>query len=221
MQTGCAAKELKTSFQLRQQKSGFLGPGCPEVIIRTDGESSIVALSRRVGEKLREAGVKTMHNTSPAYDSRSAGHAESGIRIVTEKVRTLICFARELHGVTIGKSHVSLSWCARFAAQIMSRSRRGTDGMTGHRAYGRSRMPRGCVPWSEKVFYLELSKRKVQVEAKWHEWIFLGIKDESEIAVVGTPHGIFFEKHSQSSKKGFWRWHVVQQHQRSPVGTAT
>ena len=25
---------------------------------------------------------------------------------------------------------------------------------------------------------------------KWHEVIFLGIKDESEIAVVGTPHGI-------------------------------
>ena len=39
-----------------------------------------------------------MHNTSPAYDSRSAGHAESGVRIVKEKVRTLICSARELHG---------------------------------------------------------------------------------------------------------------------------
>ena len=33
--------------------------------------------------------------------------------------------------------------------------------------------------------------------------------------MVGTPHGIvFFEKHSQSSKKGFWRWYAVQQHQR-------
>ena len=58
--------------------------------------------------------------------------------------------------------------------------------MTGYRrGYGRSRMPRRYVPWSEKVFYMEQSKRKVQVEAKWHEGIFLGIKDESEIAVVG------------------------------------
>ena len=81
--------------------------------------------------------------------------------------------------------------------------------MTGYRrAYGRSRMPRRCVPWSEKVFYLEQSKRKVQVEAKWHAGIFLGIEDESEIAVVGTPHGIVFEKHSQSYKRGFWRWYV-------------
>ena len=42
----------------------------------------------------------------------------------------------------------------------------------------------------KKVFYLEQSKRKVQVEVKWHEGTFLGIKDESEVAVVGTPHGI-------------------------------
>ena len=34
--------------------------------------------------------------------------------------------------------------------------------------------------------------RKVQVEAKWHEGIFFGIKDESEIAVIGKPHGIVF-----------------------------
>ena len=51
-------------------------------------------------------------------------------------------------------------------------------------------MPRRHVPWSEKVFYQEQSKKKVQVEAKWREGIFIGIKDESEVAVVGTPHGI-------------------------------
>ena len=41
-----------------------------------------------------------------------------------ERVRTLICFARELHGVTIGKSHVPLPQCVRFAAQIISKSHR-------------------------------------------------------------------------------------------------
>ena len=49
-------------------------------------------------------------------------------------------------------------------------------------------------PWSEKIFYLEQSKRKVQVEAKWHEGILIGIKDESETVVVGTPHGIVFSR---------------------------
>ena len=89
-------KGIENEFPIETTKWIFVGLGYPEVIIRTDGESSIVALSRRVGEKLREAGVKTMHNTSPAYDS---GHAESGVRIAKEKVRTLTCFARELHCV--------------------------------------------------------------------------------------------------------------------------
>ena len=60
------------------------------------------------------------------------------------------------------------------------------------------------MPWSGKVFHLELSKRKVQFEAKCHEGIFLGIKGESEIGVVGTPHGMgffFFRKAFEETQK--------------------
>ena len=118
-------KRIEDEFPIETTTKWIWGLGYPEVIIRNDGESSIVALSRRVGEKLKEASDNT-----------------SGVRIVKEKVRTLICFARELHGVTVSKSHVSLPWCVRFAAQIISRSHRGIDGMTGYRrAYGRSGMP--------------------------------------------------------------------------------
>ena len=38
---------------IEDETKWFLGLGFPEVTIRTDGESSIVALSLRVGEKLR------------------------------------------------------------------------------------------------------------------------------------------------------------------------
>ena len=93
-------KGIEDESPIETTAKWILGLGYPEVMIRTDGESSNVALSRRDGEKLREASVKTMHNTSPTHDSRSARHAASGIRTVKEKVRTLICFARELHGAT-------------------------------------------------------------------------------------------------------------------------
>ena len=73
---------VEDEFPIETTTKWILGLGYSEVTIRTDGESSIVVLSQRVGEKLREAGVKTKHNTNPAYDSRSAGHAESGVRIV-------------------------------------------------------------------------------------------------------------------------------------------
>ena len=122
----------------------MLGLGYPEVIIRFDGESSIVALSRRVGEKLREAGVKSMHNTSPVYDSISAGHAESGVGFAKEKVRKMKCVSLEFYGVTNGKSHVPCPWCVRFAARIFCRSRpwNGWNDRLSQSLYGRSNMPR-------------------------------------------------------------------------------
>ena len=163
-----------------------------------------------------------MHNTSPAYDSRTVGRAESGVRIMKEKVRTKICFARELHGV-VGKSHVSLPWCVRFAAQIGSRSHRGTDGMTDcRRSCGRSRMPRRYVLWSEKVFAWSSPRERSKSNRSGMRRFFFGIKEESEIAVVCTLHGIVCrEKHSKSSRRWLWRWYVVQQYLRGPMGLAT
>ena len=66
----------------------------------------------------------------------------------------------------------------------------------------------------KKVFYLDQSERKVQVEAKWHEGIFLGINDESEKAVVGTPHGIVFAKSIRRVPKRILEMVCCQQHQR-------
>ena len=88
-------KGIEDEFQIETAAKWILGLGYLEVFIRTDGESSIVALGPRVGEELEEAGVKAMQHTNPAYDSRSARHAESGIRIAQEQVRTLISAAHE------------------------------------------------------------------------------------------------------------------------------
>ena len=43
----------------------IVGLCCLEAIIRTDGESSNVALSWRVGEKVKEAGVNTNAQHKP------------------------------------------------------------------------------------------------------------------------------------------------------------
>ena len=50
-------KGIKDEFPIETTTKWIFGLGYLEVIIRTDGENSIVALRRRVGEKLKEAGV--------------------------------------------------------------------------------------------------------------------------------------------------------------------
>ena len=49
MQTACAAKENEDEFPIETRAKWILGLGDPEVIIRTDGERSIVALVLRAG----------------------------------------------------------------------------------------------------------------------------------------------------------------------------
>ena len=118
---GKRSKRVDDEFPIETTTKWILGLGYPEVTIRCEGESSIIAVGRKITEKLEEASVKAMQNNDSSFDSRSAGQAESGVTIVREKVRRLVCYARELHGVTVGRSRASLPWCARVAAQMISR----------------------------------------------------------------------------------------------------
>ena len=97
-------KGIEDEFPKETTTKWILGLGYPEVIIRTHVESSIVALSRRVGEKLNEAGVKTMHNTSAQHTTADQQDMQ---RVVSEMRKRK--FARwyvlhELHGETAGKN---------------------------------------------------------------------------------------------------------------------
>ena len=66
----------------------------------------------------------------PPHDSQNSGKAESGIRQVKEKVRTLVVAARELHDVVIDSRHRCLEWAIRYAGQLITRTVKGPDGLT-------------------------------------------------------------------------------------------
>ena len=83
--------------------------GYPELIMRTDG-------------------IRVIQQNTPKYDSTSAGLVENAVKQVKEKVRVLVIGARELHGATIDRSHLTLPWCIRFAGQALSRTVKGHDG---------------------------------------------------------------------------------------------
>ena len=153
------------NFQLRQRPSGSRD----SVTLKSSSELMVKVqlLHWAELENNSEKRVSRRCKTQAQRTTTDQQDTQSGVRIVKEKVRTLVCYARELRGGTVGRLRVSLPWCVRFAARTISRSHRGTDGMTGdRRAYGRSSVSRRHVPLSEKVFYLEQSKKKVRVEAK-------------------------------------------------------
>ena len=140
---------------------------------------------------LRTDGIRVIQQNTPKYNLTSAGLVENAVKQVMEKVRGLVIGARELHGATIDRSHVTLPWCIRFVGQVLSRTVKGHDGLTAfQRAYQRKSHPRPLpAAWCEKVLYLEATKDKTQLSDKFEDGIFLGIKDGTEELIVGTPTG--------------------------------
>ena len=77
---------IEDEFPIETTTKWILELGYSEVIIRTDGESSIVALSRRVGEKLREASVITINsrNQCTTQAQHTTAYQQDTQRVVSE-----------------------------------------------------------------------------------------------------------------------------------------
>ena len=73
-------KGIQDEFPIETTIKWIMGLGYPEVVIRTDGESSIVALGGRVEEKLREASVKA----SKTQAQRTTADQQDTQRVVSE-----------------------------------------------------------------------------------------------------------------------------------------
>ena len=134
--------------------------------MRTDGEPAIRVVRLAVARELKEQqGIRVIKQNTPKHDSASAGLVENAVKQVKGKVRVLVIGARELHDATSDRSHVTLPWCIRFDAQVLSRTVKGHDGLTDFQlAYQCKSYPRSLLAaWSEIVLYLEATKRKAQL----------------------------------------------------------
>ena len=88
-------------------------------------------------------GVIVIAQSPPTYDSVSGSMVENAIKLVKEKVRTLVTVTREYHDVVMDPEHVALAWCVRIARQIISRAVKGADGLTAFSlAFQRTTHPR-------------------------------------------------------------------------------
>ena len=169
--------------------------GYPELIVISDNESAMVAFRDGVIRGLKDRFECPSNRTCSTNHTilRQLAWWKNAIKQVKEKVRTLVIATRELHGVVMDLEHVALAWCVCVCVllQIMSRAVKGADGLTAfQRAFQRASQPRAMPStWGEKIFYLEASKKKIQITDMFLDGIFLGTKEGSEEFIVGTPAG--------------------------------
>ena len=121
--------------------------GYLELTVRSHTEPAMRAFRDAVIKKLKELlDVRELAHAPPTYVSASAGMLKNAMKLVKEMVRALVMATRELHGVVMDREHVALAWCVRFAAQIISRTVKGADGLTAFQsAFQRTSHPRAIL----------------------------------------------------------------------------
>ena len=169
---------------------GHLGGPEGHIILKSDGEASIVAVREALA---RYPGGRVVPEDVPRGESQSNGTVEEAGKTVREYARVLKAQLEEKTGMTLHPGDSITAWMVRWAAMLYSRYAVGKDGLTPYeRRRGRKcRVPAVC--FGEKVWFklLRVEKdRKDKFESDMREGVWLGHTRSSNEHVVGTKFGI-------------------------------
>ena len=95
------------------------------------------------------------------------------------------------------------------AAAVINRYRKDADGMTAYRRWKGRKFNRNITELGEHVLYLKPnSAGKNKLDIRWHEGIWLGIRDESGESIIGTKEGVVTATDFRRKRDHDARWHV-------------
>ena len=109
---GCAVGELKNDVTC----SGFT-----ELLVRSDNETAMLALTESAATALKPAGVAVNAEERAVYDSRSNGLAESAVKDVKDAVRTNLAKVVRLCGQEFPRGHQFLPWLVKYSVAMVNR----------------------------------------------------------------------------------------------------
>ena len=103
--------------------------GYKKIIMKTDQESSLVALMEKVKS---EWSGEMIPERSAVQDSQGNGMTDSGVRTMGSQIRTLRSALEEHYG-EIGSDHTMIAWMVEHAAFLICIMGLGRDGKEPYR----------------------------------------------------------------------------------------
>ena len=162
--------------------------GYKRCFVKTDQERAIRKLKSAVR---MEYDIEIPDELAPVGDSQSNGEIEITVKIVEGQIRTLKCQLEHHLKQEIPVDHPLLPWLVRHAGATISRYQKGRDGMTAYRRLKGRDFVRNVIEFGECVWYMRnKNNKKGKLESNWEPGVFLGIREESSEAVIGTPDGV-------------------------------
>ena len=180
--------------------------GHPELIIKSDGEPSIEALTEAVKNERAE---RIVLEQSPVHESKSNGRAENTVQLVQGQVRTIKDGLESRIGVKITGDMPIVTWLVIHAARTLNRFVVVSDGKTACRRWKGKEFKRDVVEFGESVMYLKAGTRGVDKFAvRWEKGVWLGIRDETGEVIIGTNEGVVKARDMKIMPTQEERWHA-------------
>ena len=128
---------------------------------------------------------------SPVGEHQANGSIENGITDVKHQFRTLKDTLGTMYGHKYSGEHPSMPWLFKHAADVINRTRIGTDGKTAFRRWkGASSINQVAEFGETLVNYDEILSARTKFNTRWHERIYLGVINDSGETIVGTNQGL-------------------------------
>ena len=178
--------------------------GYKKVIFKSDQEPAILALKEEVRRMLSQ---DVIMEASPVGESQSNGREENAVRRVKGQLRTIKEGLDYRYGARIPASHPVLSWIPRQAAATLTRYSVGKDGRTPYQRWKGKRFKKEVAEFGECVWYLRPRTKGVTgMMGRWSEGIWLGVREETGEAMIGTKDGVMRARTVRRKASSQERW---------------
>jgi hypothetical protein len=161
------------------------------VILKSDGEPAVVALKTAAAEAV--PGLRAIPKETPPDDHKANGEIENAVKEVKRQVRVMKSSLESKLGFLLKEDDPMLAWIPRHAGDVISRYRKGPDGLTAEKRRTGKNWQKPMLSFGERVLFKEATtahSRKNDLEDKMIEGRYVGHHSRTSSSLFLTNEGV-------------------------------
>ena len=207
----CTSKGASDEWVVNRIMDDIDELGHNEVILKCDGEPSIIQLLNKVKAKRIS---NTILEHPPAYDPQSNGVAEKAVQEYMEQLRVTKIALEQRIGSELNTSDAMLIWAGDHAATMLSRYKLSVDGMTPYRRLMGKDCRAPMLEFGERVLAKPMrnpkSRKKLSLKTRWIDAVWVGSTRHSKehIVVIEGPNAVAIKARTVKRRIETERWNA-------------
>ncbi len=183
-----------SEFGVKYFRNFVQSTGVTRFINFSDNENAMVAL-KEAGARAA-TGVEAVSRSIPVGDHQSNGHIENAVKQIKGQMRSIRYSLESKLGCKLSNNDDLLKWIPHFAADIISKFRRGRDGKTAYEKELGRKWSRQALEFGEKIMLRIAEEVPGRPKRDWKQRLvearFIGYHSRSNSIMGLTAEGVKF-----------------------------